>query len=198
MQKSPRKFDVPSTSTLTSFISIKEVIKKTVFHRVSFHDKVIHTDDTVKLSGGLTKQEITLADSSVNTLEVDKSYSFEKMTVKSYRNEKQLSKPKDGATITLIPDILNVVEDDLPLDYITLHGVQVVVGIQNLLCYPTCFSCSAKVNALMKKKNTCCSKCGIIQPMQNCKQQLATKLYIQSGDKFLSLSAFGHYFYTLP
>ena len=73
------------------------------------------------------------------------------MTVKSYRNEEQLSKPKDGATITLIPDIPNIVEDDLPLDSITLHGVQ-VSGIQNLLCYPACFSCNAKVNATNEKK----------------------------------------------
>jgi len=60
--------------------------------------------------------------------------------------EKQVSKPKQGAVITTIPDIGDVVDDDLPLDTTTLHGVE-VAGVQSLVCYPACFACNAKVNS---------------------------------------------------
>ena len=75
----------------------------------------------------------------------------ENMAVK-YRNENQLFTHKDGATITLMPDIPNLVEYNIPLNSITLCGVQ-GASLQHLLCFLTCFNCTAKVDATNLKSD---------------------------------------------
>lgn len=49
-----------------------------------------------------------------------------------FKMEKQVSKPKQGAVITVIPDTSDVIDDNLPLDTTTLHGVE-VAGVQSLV-----------------------------------------------------------------
>ena len=69
--------------------------------------KVINIEEPVKLFF-LLKPEVTIADSmlgtrltlwesDINTLQEFESYHFERVTVRSFKNEKYLSKPKDGA-----------------------------------------------------------------------------------------------------
>lgn len=95
--KSPRKFQLPASATSPDpFISVKDAVSKPVFYKVSFKAKVVTVDEPVKLAGGLTKQELTLADATapvrltlwqgdVNTLEVGESYAFENLMVKTFK-----------------------------------------------------------------------------------------------------------------
>ena len=110
------------------------------------------------------------------------------MSVRSFKNEKNFSKPKDDASITLIDDIGDVVSDDLPQNSVTVHNAE-VIGVQSLQSYA---ACNGKVNEVDADTNIAqCSKCQMSQPLKRCKQQLSAKLYIQNGEECLSLSAFG-------
>ena len=202
VRKSPIKLAISSKSLITPpDMCLKDLSDKPVYSKVSFQAKVINVDDPVKLSGGLSKQEVTVADSTaaaritlwqsdINTLEEFESYYFKGMTVRSFKNEKNLSKPKDDASITLIDDIGDVASDDLPQDSFTVRAE--VIGVQSLQSYAACIACNGKVNEIDNDTNIGqCSKCQMSQPLKRCKQQLSAKLYIQNGEEYLSLGAFG-------
>ena len=147
--------------------------------------------DEVTVADSTAAARITLWQSDINTVEEFESYYFKGMSVRSFKNEKNLSKPKDDASITLIDDIGDVVSDDLPQNSVTVHNAE-VIGVQSLQSYAACLACNGKVNEVDADTNIAqCSKCQMSQPLKRCKQQLSAKLYIQNGEECLSLSAFG-------
>ena len=68
---------------------------------------------------------------------------------------KYLSVSKKGTTITLIPDLENVAEDDVPDNSITIYSTKVLAATLN--AYSTCIACKSKVklrhNVLHKMPN---------------------------------------------
>ena len=65
VRKSPIKLAISSKSLITPpDMCLKDLSDKPVYSKVSFQAKVINVDDPVKLSGGLSKQEVTVADST--------------------------------------------------------------------------------------------------------------------------------------
>ena len=59
---------------------------------------------------------MTLWEDSIGKLCVGKCYEFVQFTVRTYKCEKYLSLPREGATFTEISDIGEVAVDDLPDD----------------------------------------------------------------------------------
>lgn len=71
----------------------------------------MNIDPPVKLSGGLTKQEITIADSTaparlgekdIDTLEEFDSFHFQPITVRSFKYQKYLTTPNEGCKMEKI------------------------------------------------------------------------------------------------
>lgn len=63
MIRSPRKFNVKrcSAEDLNPFILLKDLREQTAYSKVSVKAKVMNIDRAMKVTGGLTKQEITIA-----------------------------------------------------------------------------------------------------------------------------------------
>ena len=101
------------------------------------------------------------------------------MNVRSFKNEKYLTKPRDDATIEPIEDIGQVAEDDLPQDSTTLHGVE-VIGVQSL--YSACIACSAKVMEIGDYMASC-TKCNMVQALNRCQEKISARLYLQHGEQ---------------
>ena len=154
VSKSPRKFNVSSKEEYATKM-LKDLEDQPTYSKVLVKAKVMNIDVPTKLSGGFTKQEITIADSTaaarltlweddINTLEEFDSYHFEPLTVRSFQCQKYLTTSKEGCKIEKIADIDNVVEDELPCDSITIDGVE-VIGVQSLQKYVACVACNGKV-----------------------------------------------------
>ena len=101
MEASPKKFVVGDLARITcGWMNVE--------HKVSVAAKVIGVEKPVKVSGGITKQEVTIADASsaarltmwegdVGSMVDGKSYRLSNVVVRSYQKSKYLSLPKEGA-----------------------------------------------------------------------------------------------------
>ena len=199
--KSPKKLDVKQfpTEEHQPTILLKNLQDLPTYTKVWVKAKVMNVDPPVKLSGGLTKQEITIADSTaparltlgekdIDTLEEFNSYHFQPLTVRAFKCQKYLTTPKEGCKVEPIEDLDDVTEDDLPNDSITIHDAE-IIGVQSLQKYSACISCNVKVEYVDETTGTC-SKCDMFQPLNRCKQKISARLYIQHGEENLHLSAF--------
>ena len=83
--------------------------------------KVVRVDGSVKVAGGISKQDVVIADSTsvakitlwerdIGCVVEGKSYSFGQVVVHSYQHTKYLSVPKEGALIMEIEDVEEVME----------------------------------------------------------------------------------------
>ena len=202
LTKSPKKFHLPSTPPVQdtdTTIVLKDVPDLTTYSKVTFTAKVISVSKPEKISNGLTKQEVIVSDSTgparltlweadIDSLQEFQSYVFRDMNVRSFKNEKYLTKPRDTASIEQTDDIGEVADDDLPTDSTTLSGVE-VIGVQSLQSYSACVACNAKVDIVDESMGSC-TKCEMFQPIRKTKQKLSARLYLQHGENYLTLSAF--------
>ena len=104
---------------------MEELDRKSDYERVSFKAKIIQLGDPIKVGAGLQKQDVTISDQTgaakltvweknIGLLSLDSSYEFSQFIVQTYRNEKSLSWPKEGASFAPIDDKGVIAEDDLP------------------------------------------------------------------------------------
>ena len=115
---SSRDFDVKDTATVgTITISMSQLPSMEDGDIVNVRVKV---KDKKKTGKNLTKQEVTVADSTDNTtltlwendidsLQLAESYYLTKLNVRIYYGDYSLSLPKFGATVTSIEDICDVI-----------------------------------------------------------------------------------------
>ena len=194
---SPKKFKISPRKP--DLISLEILPNLSVYTEVNFKAKVIDLQKPEKISNGLTKQEVIIADltaaarltiweSDVATLTKDNSYYFKAMSVRSFKNEKYLTKPRDGASIEVIEDIGDVATDNLPQNTTTLHGAE-IIGIQSLQSYSACISCNSKVTFLQDSMAQC-TKCSMIMPSDRCKDKVSARLYLEESGHYYNLSAF--------
>ena len=112
-------------------IDISNIYKTVDFQKVSCTAKVLNTDEPVQVSGGKTKQDITISDSSgcirltvweeyINKLEEDTSYHFSGVTVRTFKGKIFLSSSKDSFTFKKIDDIGNVEYPEDPSSNISI------------------------------------------------------------------------------
>ena len=157
--KSPRKILIQDIAQLATnpTIRLSELNTRTAYDRVTVMAKVAKRKQPVSVSGGLTKQDIVLADATgiatltlwetdVDSVTDDLSYKFSNIVVREYQGRKYLSLPKQDASMENIPDIGEVCEDDLDFeeDTLTVHGAE-VIGVLNLQTFPACIVCKCKV-----------------------------------------------------
>lgn len=197
LAKSPQKFNV---SSVPDNIVLKDLVQYKIDDRVTFNAKVIAIENPQKVSHGLTKQEIVVADATaaahltlwendVGSLEKNKSYFFKNMKVTSFRSEKYVVKPKYNGSIEAIDDIGEVSEDNLSNDTISLSGAEIVGIIGGLQIYSACITCNTKVDVIDDQK-VYCSKCEMIFKRSKSHQNISARLCIETNGDYIVLSAF--------
>lgn len=200
IQASPKKISTNISAATSSAITLDQMQSLNDYDKLSFEAKVLSVDQPAKVAKGLTKQDIVLADKhasvkltlwqdKVNTVDLDESYRFTNVVVRSYQNTKYLSMPKEGASIEQISDIGDVAEDDTTSLDVTIEGAK-VIGVASLEDQHACLACKSKVNPVDDTIGAC-TKCDMHQLLDKCTKQLKTKLYIASGDQYFTLHAFG-------
>ena len=198
---SPKKFRVADLSALSNpEIQLKALPDKNAYDKVSITAKILHLEDPVKVSGGLSKQDVTIADataaarltlweSDVHSVREGGSYELSNLVVRSYLGDKYLSMPKEGAQIKEIDDIGEVHEDDEAEQYITLTGVE-VAAVVSLDTYLACLVCKSKIKPTTDQLGRC-TKCDALQALKHCNKQWNAKLTFLAGADFLTLNVFG-------
>ena len=62
---SPKKFTVGDVSAIgNSQIELKDLNQRNVYDKIGIRGKVVRVQDPMKVSGGYTKQDVTLADAT--------------------------------------------------------------------------------------------------------------------------------------
>ena len=162
--------------------------------------KVIAINEPLNVSGGKTKQDITVADSTstsrltlwqenVDTLTQNQSYHLSNMVVREYQNQKYLSMARIGTTIEPIDDIGDVVPlSDDPNNSFEITDAT-LVGVIQLDSYQACMNCKARVETVNPPIGNC-SKCSMLQRIDKCAKQLSAKLLFDSAGSNISLHAF--------
>ena len=154
IEQSAAHFQVKNFDTLGSkCIPLSDLPSKQEYDRVTVKVKVIDVRDPEKVGKDKTKQDVSISDATgvatltiweddINKLEPEESYQMNRLCVRSYRGKRQLSLPKNGATITKIEDIGDVQDDSCDLDPVdtTIESVK-VIGVQLLDTIYTCMYC---------------------------------------------------------
>ena len=203
VESSPKKFEGVDISAVgKSEITLDELYNKNTFDRISVDAKAVRVGEPVMVSGGIKKQDVTIADSKsaakvtlwqndIGRMLEGKSYRLSNVVVRCYQSTKYLSMPKEGGLIIECDDLGDVVESDVAEDFDTIEGAE-VVGVLRLDSYPACIAqaCKSKV-APTSGKLGCCSKCEMVQIIGRCKMQLSAKVVIAEGEKYHTLNVFG-------
>ena len=182
VQASPKKFDIDCkdvSRNIADQITLSGLDDKNTFDRVSLAAKVLNVAEPSKVSGDLTKQDITIADrtaaarmtlweADIEHMKEGKSYKLTNFVVRTYQGSKYLSMPKEGANLDEIADIGEIAADDIPENVVTAHDVE-VIGVQTLDSYPSCVACNSKVEpTLTDDQIACCTKCNVVQCIDKC------------------------------
>ena len=200
LEPSDVTFDLSNWDMLgTKLLDIAQLPTTNEYERVTVRAQVIKVADPEKVGRGLTKREVTIADSTeaailtlwgtdIDKVELANSYQFHRVVVRTYRGKYQLSFPKCGATITPIRDLEDVMDDSFDLDDDTqLDGAQ-IIGVHQLETIFTCISC--KKGGVKKTTSTTgtCQQCATVQKLK--KEKLTCKLFIEAGDEHLMVRAY--------
>ena len=135
-------------SLLDHVITLSQLQDKALYDTVTIRAKVLQVHPPVHVSPTLDKQDITISDSTaaakltlwqtkINSLEVGQCYEFKSFTVQSYRGDKHLSWPKEGAEAVPIGDLGKVAEDILPCDTTCCHSTEILAA--TISTYNACF-----------------------------------------------------------
>lgn len=201
VEKSPRKIvaDIEKLNTNPT-IRLSELKLRKPYDRVSVMAKVVKVKQPVHVSGGLTKQDITIADETgrailtlwekdVETLTTNTSYHFNKVTVREYQGSKYLSFPKNDASISSIADIGDISDEDFSdCDDDLVHGAE-IIGVLSLQTFWSCLMCKAKVVQTTENFGSC-TKCQMDQKLTHCSVSSMAKLLISSGTDYHTLNVF--------
>ena len=153
---------------------------------------MIKISDPAKVGKGLTKQEVTIADRTeaalltlweddVGTLDIGLSYQFNRLIVRTYRGNRQLSLPATGASVDLIDDIGDVAEDSFDLDNDTALQAAQVMGVSALEYIYTCMQCKRGTVRPSGNNLGTCEQCQTMQRLNTRKQ--TCKLFIQAREQ---------------
>ena len=199
VQSSPKKFSKEKIAVLMNEkITLDSLGTKNEYDKVTVSAKVIRIDEPTQVSGNLTKQDLIIADATaaakitlwedrVDTIDEGDSYEFKNVNVRSFKQEKYLSVSKKATTITLIPDLENVAEDDVPDNSITINDTRVVAATLN--SYSTCIACKSKVK-VTDADIMYCTKCQMAQLKSSMSTEVSAVLFISTDDVPIRLSAF--------
>ena len=171
------------------------------FTKVTCQAKVLQLEEPTETANGKTLQNVLVADSNgtakvtlwetdINKLEANKSYQLSKMILKEFRGQIQLCCGKDESLITEIDDLEAVQQDDSSLLSSAIEKAT-VIGVYSLEKYSICLKCNGKITSADGDFGTC-SKCGMLQLLEACKEDMTAQLMIKSGSsENILLKAYG-------
>ena len=157
----PQKFEISDIAAIaTSELKLEALGSRNTYDKDCLSAKVLRVQDPEKVSGGITKQDITIADvtsagrltlweDDIGRMQKGKSYRLTNV-VCCFQMEKYLSLPKEGAVLAEISDIGEVAEDDLADEYTTIADAE-VVGVVSINSYLACIACKCKVETTNEK-----------------------------------------------
>lgn len=192
----------PSTATFTvhdpktfgsDLIELATLTDKNEYDKVTVRAQVLKIADPAKVGKGLTKQEVTIADateaalltlweSDIGKVQNGCSYQFNRLIVRTYRGNRQLSFPAFGASIEPINDIGEVADDSFDLDHDNLLEGAQVMGVTNLEFIYTCMQC--KKGTVKPRENSnigTCQQCQTTQKLNTKKQ--TCKVFVETLDQ---------------
>jgi hypothetical protein len=187
--KSSKEIDTSNMNQdeASSIITLSQLLTTQNFQKVTVDIKVMNAKAPVYVTGEKLKQDIIIADETgtakvtlwekhVQSLQNSKSYTLKNFTVREYSSKKYLSMPREGASITNIADIGEVEDSlsDTECEIFELHNAQ-ITGVQQLDSYNACLTCKARVEPESPPLGRC-SKCGMMQRLDLCPQQMSAKL----------------------
>ena len=115
------------------------------------------------------------------------SYKLSGLIVRTFRNQKYLSVPRDNFTITEIDDI-GEVSVPAVANASNEHVTQAVVkGIKHV--FRACYSCTGKVAETAEVLGDC-TRCGVTQKIETCKLRLHARVDLQSEGNLITVTAF--------
>ena len=196
IQQADKEVTIKTELNVPQDIDISNIYKTVDFQKVSCTAKVLNTDEPVWVSGGKTKQDTTISDSSgcirltvweeyINQLEEDTSYHFSGVTVRTFKSKNFLSSSKDSFTFKKIDDIGNVEYPEDPSSNISISINKIdnayIAGIENLDYYSGCIQCFAKVDKDQDDEDIAiCSKCDCMFQMKHSTTEAMATLLIKS------------------
>ena len=204
IERSPCKFHPEQCQpTKLEPAPLRQLKDKLDFTRFSTTAKAIHVNKPILVAGGKKKQDIVIADDSATAAltlweeDIDRivkgqTYSFSNLIVKTFRQKKQLSVPKD-ATVTTDGDMTDVVEEssdnDSDVDTLSMQDVE-VIAVPTFSSYTACITCHSKVEP-KSAATGCCTKCNMPQRLDKCARTLSAKIIVQTGTMQRTLQVFG-------
>ena len=203
IEKSDVNFEIEDSKTIGSeLIELKDLGNKEEYDKITVRAQVIKLADPAQVSRGLTKQEVTIADSTeatiltlweedINKLSLGQTYQFNRVIVRTYRGKRQLSFPPSGASVEEIEDFNEVVDDSYDLDHDNLVEGAKVIGVSELGRIYICVQCK-KGTVQRSPENAkigCCQQCNTIQCLSLEKQ--TCKLLVEARGEHVSVRAYG-------
>ena len=203
IEKSDVKFNIEDSKTIGSeLIELNTLCEKEEYDKITVRAQVIKLADPAQVGQGLTKQEVTIADSTeaailtlwekdVNTLTLGQTYQFNRIVVRSYRGKRQLSYPTSGASVEQIEDLDEVVDDSYELDHDNLIEGGKVMGVSELGRIYICIQCKKGTVKRSSEKATIgsCQQCNTVQCLSAEKQ--TCKLFVEAGTEHVSVRIYG-------
>ena len=191
---SSSKWQDSDSKTLGSeVIELKNLSQKEEYDKVTVRAQVIKVADPATVGRSLTKQEITIADSTetalltlwetdVNTLSLGQSYQFNRLLVRKYRSKYQLSYPASGASVETIDDLDDVISDSHELDHDNILVSAQTLGVSQLELICTRIQCKRETVQKSSEKGNVgsCQQCGTTQRL--CNEKQTCKLFLEGGE----------------
>ena len=180
----------------------------TPFTKINCEAKVLQVNDIVKTANGKKLQTATVADKTatarivmweddVDKLSLLKCYRFEKLTVKEFRGEMQLS--TSSSKIYEIDDIdaIDVKEENYTQQVNVIDEAK-VIGVQLFEMYKACLKCRSKLPHGDEDEFDTCTRCGMLQCTKECNTEATAQMMIRSSSSTqnIILKAFGKCLHT--
>ena len=204
LQPPPKKFDISTfyfSDEGPAEISVAQLESFNDYDRVTVNIKVMTTINPTEVSGGKTKQEVTVADSSgvcivtlweqnIGKLEKNQSYTLKSFLVRDFCG-KSLTMAREGSDIRPIPDIGEVTQDDAGRKLQTIRNAT-IIGVLQLDTYRSCLRRKARVEPITPPLGRCSkSGCIMLQRFDMCAEHTPAKLMFLSEKDTYSLYAYG-------
>ncbi len=197
ISKSEKTFNVDEAEASSSYepecklITINELQP---FQKVSLSAKVIELDDIITLNDGRRVQNVFISDSNgraklslwednIDSVQLEKSYSFINLVVKTYNDSNTLFTPKQGLSIEEVDDL----DKALPLlesikKTKTLNDVHIIAVTKFCSGY-ICILCNKSTLEQLAETPTLgrCSNCHSTVLKSCCKHQVSASLQISAN-----------------
>jgi len=149
---------------------------------------VIQVDDVVETANENMLQTATIADKSgtakvvlwgddVNTLSTMKCYKFEKVCVKEFRGQTQLS--FSNSKVHEI-DYIDTVDPTEETQTHTIHELK-VIGVQFFEVDKACLKCRSKLPHGCEEEYDTCMRCGMLQCTNACNMEATAQVMVKSS-----------------